>query len=127
MHNNGDLESRWRLREIQWRRKLGRLKLGVEPLEEQLARYRRVTWVLTAVPCFLGLIFLSLFTAFGRPDIGLIFDAVILLPIVVVAWLDHAVLARRARQYVAELNEYLRQKERSTVAAAKDETTLKQA
>jgi hypothetical protein len=72
----GDLESRWRLRENQWRRKLGRLKLGVEPIEEQLARYRRVTWALTAVPCLLGLIFLTLFTVFGRPDIGLIFDSI---------------------------------------------------
>ena len=45
-----DLEARWRLRENHWRRKLGRLKLGVEPIEEQLTRYRRVTWALTAVP-----------------------------------------------------------------------------
>ena len=53
-----DLESRWRMREKQWRRKLGRLRLGVEPIEEQLARYRRVTWVLTAVPAVIGLMFL---------------------------------------------------------------------
>ena len=87
----------------QWRRKLGRLRLGVEPIEEQLARYRRVTWALTAVPSVLGLMFLTLFTVFGRPDIGLIFDAIVLLPIVIGAWLDYALLARRARRYLAEL------------------------
>ena len=64
--------------------------------------------------CLLGLMFLTLFTVFGRPDIGLIFDAVVLLPIVVVAWLDHALLARRARRYLAELSEYLREKELQT-------------
>src|SRR5262245_65983849 len=39
-----DLEARWRLRERYWRRKLGRLRLGVEPVQGQLRRYRRVTW-----------------------------------------------------------------------------------
>jgi hypothetical protein len=78
-----DFESRWRLRENQWRRKLGRLRLGVEPIEEQLSRYRRVTWVLTAVPAVIGLMFLILFTIFGRPDIGVIVDGIILLPIVI--------------------------------------------
>ncbi len=39
-----ELEAAWRTREAVWRRKLGRLRLGVEPIEEQLARYRRVTW-----------------------------------------------------------------------------------
>src|ERR1700733_6130154 len=106
-----DLEARWRLRENHWRRKLGRLKLGVEPIEEQLARYRRVTWALTAVPAAIGLMFLTFFTVVGRPDIGLIFDAVVLLPIAVGAWLDYALLARRARRYLIELDQYLRQSE----------------
>ena len=49
----GRIESRWRLRENQWRRKLGRLRLGVEPIEEQLARYRGVTWATDGrfLPC----------------------------------------------------------------------------
>jgi hypothetical protein len=106
------LESRWQLRQNQWRRKLGRLRLGVEPIEEQLARYRRVTWALTVVPSLLGLIFLTLFTVFGRPDIGLIFDAIVLLPVVIGAWLDYALLVSRARRYRLEFNEYLREKER---------------
>jgi hypothetical protein len=122
-----DLESRWRLRENHWRRKLGRLKLGVEPIEEQLTRYRRVTWALTAVPAVIGLMFLTLFTVFGRPDIGLIFDAIVLVPIVVGAWLDYAWLARKARRYLTELSEYLREEERIVMGISRKEKTSEEA
>jgi hypothetical protein len=106
-----DLEARWGLRESYWRRKLGRLRLGVEPIEEQLARYRRVTWALTAVPSALGLMFLSLFSVFGRPGIGLIVVAVVLLPVVLGAWWDYAMMASRARRYRNEAADYVRAKE----------------
>jgi hypothetical protein len=109
-------DSHWRARENQWRRKLGRLRLGVEPIEEQLARYRGVTWALTVVPSVLGLMFFALFAAFGRPDIGLIVDAIILLPIIAVAWFDYALLARRARRYLEERTQYLRAKEQIILA-----------
>lgn len=99
----------WQARQRQWQRKLGRLRLGVEPLPVQLARYRRVTWMLTAVPLLIALMFISLFTAFQRPDIGLILALVLLLPIIVVAWLDYALLARRAARYTQEYAEYHRQ------------------
>jgi hypothetical protein len=122
-----DLESRWRLRENHWRRKLGRLKLGVEPIEEQLTRYRRATWVLTAVPAVISLMFLTLFTVFGRPDIGLIFDAIVLLPIVVGAWLDYAWLARKARRYLTEFSEYLRDEERIVMGISRKEKTSEEA
>jgi hypothetical protein len=122
-----DLESRWQVRQKQWRRKLGRLRLGVEPIEEQVARYRGVTWALTVVPAVLGLMFLTLFTVFGRPDIGLIFDAVILLPIIIVAWLDFALLANRARHYLEERGEYLREKELMTAGSDKNEPTSEHA
>lgn len=108
-----DMEAHWRLRERYWRRKLGRLRLGVEPIEDQLARYRRVTWALTAVPSILGLFFVTLFTVFGRPDIGLILIAVGLLPIVLGAWLDYAIMAARARRYRREADEYVRLRGRS--------------
>ena len=107
-----DLEAKWRLRETYWRRKLGRLRLGVEPIEDQLARYRRVTWALTAVPSLVGAMILAIFTAFGRPDIGLKFVAIILLPIVLGAWWDYSRMSARARRYRREANEYLREKER---------------
>jgi hypothetical protein len=54
--------------------------------------------------------FLTLFTVFGRPDIGLIFDGIVLLPIVALAWIDYGLLARRARSYLTERDEYLRRK-----------------
>src|SRR6516225_6052938 len=66
-----ELETRWAARSKHWARKLGRVRLGVEPIEEQLARYRRVTWVLTAVPGFVAAFLFCLFAVFGRPDIGL--------------------------------------------------------
>ncbi len=98
-----ELESRWRDREKRWRRKLGRLRLGVEPIPEQLTRYRRVTLGLTVVPSVLAVMFLTLFTVFGRPDIGLVVVTVILLPIILGAWLDYGLLSWRARRYLAEL------------------------
>jgi hypothetical protein len=122
------VESRWRTRESEWRRKLGRLRLGAEPIEEQLARYRRVTWVLTAVPSLLALAFLTLFAVFGRPDIGFIVILILLLPIVIVAWFDYAKLARRARRYLAELGEYRRLKDRAAMmGTARNEATSEQA
>jgi hypothetical protein len=89
-------------RQSDWQRKLGRLRLGAEPLEVQLARYRRVTWMLTAVPLAIGLMFVALFAAFGRPGIGLIVAGILLLPIVVLAWLEYGRLARRAARYLGE-------------------------
>lgn len=89
----------WAERERQWRRKLGRLRLGVEPLAEQLDRYRRVTIALTVVPGVIALMFLALFTAFDAPLLGLAVVGVVLAPIVLFAWLDYARLRRRVRDY----------------------------
>jgi hypothetical protein len=89
-------------REEYWRRKLSRLRFGAEPIEEQVARYRRATWVMTAIPAALAVVFLTLFAVFGRPMIGLGVVCIILLPIVLGAWLDHWLLARRASRYLAE-------------------------
>jgi hypothetical protein len=117
MMSEPDLETRWREREAWWRRKLGRLRLGVEPLEEQVARYRRVTWALTVVPAILATMFVALFTAFDRPEIGLVLSAILLLPIVLIAWLDQTLLAHRARRYLAELEEYRRASEELRIGA----------
>jgi hypothetical protein len=92
----------WQARQRYWQRKLGRLRLGVEPLPEQLVRYRRVTWMLTAVPLVIALMFVSLFAAFRRPDIGLILASVLLLPIVVFAWLEYGLLVLRVARYTRE-------------------------
>jgi hypothetical protein len=107
-----DLDASWRARDDVWRRKLGRLRLGVEPIEEQLARYRRVTWALTAVPAGLGVMFFTLFAIFGYPLVGLVLNAVLLLPIALGAWVDYGWMAYRARRYRAESERYLRERER---------------
>jgi hypothetical protein len=104
--NESGVDQVWQARQRYWQRKLGRLRLGAEPLNEQLARYRRVTWMLTAVPLVIALMFFALFTAFRRPDIGLIVAALVLLPIVAIAWVDQGLLERRAANYLRERREY---------------------
>ena len=99
----------WTVRQRYWARNLGRIRLGVEPVEEQLAKYRRVTLVLTAVPFCVALMFLALFTAFGRPAVGLILSAVLLLPIVITAWLDFWRLNYRVCAYLRELGAHEQQ------------------
>lgn len=99
-------EAEWQARERYWRRKLGRIRLGVEPIEEQVAKYRRVTWMLTAVPLGLALIFVALFTAFRRPDVGAILAGVLLLPVVSLAWFDFGLLKLRVARYSREFDEY---------------------
>ena len=90
-----DNDPDWDARLRSWRRKLGRLRLGVEPIDEQLARYRRVTLALTVIPSLIGAMIVAIFTAFRRPDVGLIVATVLFLPVVVVAWIDFALLQRR--------------------------------
>ena len=89
-------------RDQYWRRRLGRLRLGVEPLEEQLERYRRATWVLTGLPVAIGGFILALFTAFGSPGTGAVVSLVLFSPIVVLAWWDYARLRGRVREYRRE-------------------------
>ncbi len=89
-------------RDAYWRRKLRRLRLGAEPVEVQVARYRRATIVLTAASAVVGLMFLAIFAAFERLDVGLAVAGVILVPVVALAWLDFAVLRSRASAYLAE-------------------------
>jgi hypothetical protein len=97
--------------------------LGVEPLEEQLGRYRRVTWMLTAIPLAMGCFIIVLFTAFGRPGVGAILVAVLLLPIVLLAWLDHAMLVRRANRYIRERDAHLATRKNAVKGVADDEWT----
>jgi hypothetical protein len=101
-------EAEWQARERYWQRKLGRIRLGVEPIDEQVAKYRRVTWMLTAVPLGLALMFVGLFTAFRRPDVGAILAGVLLLPVVTMAWIDFAMLRLRVARYRREFEQYHR-------------------
>jgi hypothetical protein len=99
-------DAEWAERERIWQRKLGRLRLGVEPIAVQLARYRQVTWVLTAVPIGIGLIFVAIFIAFQRPDLGLTLAAILVLPVVSLAWLDYRRMERLAAEYERERAAY---------------------
>jgi hypothetical protein len=97
-----DLESRWRDRERQWARKLGRIRLNVEPIDLQLVRYRRATFALMIVPAAIALIFFCLFAVFGRADIGFAIVGVFFVPLILFAWLGYKTLERRAASYLEE-------------------------
>ena len=96
-----ELENRWQEHSGRWA-SLGRLRLGVEPLEEQLARQRHVT---CGTDVRVGLHrppVLSLFSAFRRPDLGLGWLAFSSCPS---AWAHGWVTidsSRRAAAYLAE-------------------------
>lgn len=101
-----ETEDSWDARLAYWHRKLGRLRLDAEPLEDQLASHRRVAWALTIVPGLIAAIFLAIFSSFGRPDIGFILVSVLIAPIIVGAWVDHAVLTRRVCRFESERASY---------------------
>lgn len=101
-----DLEARWRDREEHWARKLGRIRLGVEPIEVQLARYWRSALALMIVPAIIALMFLTLFSVFGRGDIGLGIVVVFFVPIILFAWLGYKTMERRAAAYLAERSRF---------------------
>jgi hypothetical protein len=104
-------ESDWLARERHWERRLSRLRLD-EPLDAQLARFRQVTWVLTAIPCGMGLIIVAIFTAFWWPLMGLLIACVLVLPIVGLAWTDYLRLVRLAAEYQRERAEFLARRPR---------------
>ncbi len=108
------LDADWQMRERYWSRKLGRIRLGAEPIEDQLAKYRRVTWMLTAVPLLLAAVIVGLFTAFRRPDVGGVLALVLFLPVFVVAWIDFGLLRLRANRYLREREAYRNRSRQST-------------
>ncbi len=81
-----------------------RLRPGAEPLVLQVERYRRATWGLTAVVGVIALMFVGLFGAFGRPDLGVALGLIGLGPIVIAAWLE----MRSLRRHVAAVSELVR-------------------
>ncbi len=115
-----EVDALWLTREAYWRRKLGRVRLGVEPVQDQLARIRRVTWSLTVVPGLLAVVFVLLFASFARADLGLILVSVLLLPIILGAWFDYLNLRRHVRRYQAERSAYRKEKERVRASTASE-------
>src|SRR5262249_51762806 len=102
---------KWAEREEFWARELPRLRLGAEPIADQLKRLRRTTWALTIVPAIIGVMFVALFWAFGSPALGLAVASVILGPMVVLAWLEYCSIRRRAARYESERRAWLQQDE----------------
>ncbi len=90
-------------REAYWRRKLRRIRFGAEPISEQVSRQFRVTVALSGLAIGIGFIFLAIFAAFGRPDVGAVLIGVLVGPIVGLAWLDYAVLRIRISAYLKEM------------------------
>ena len=67
----------------------GRLILGAEPIAVQVERYRRATWVLTAVAGAVGSMILAIFVGFGAVGTGAVVVGSIFGPVVALAWLAH--------------------------------------
>lgn len=101
-----DAEGNWTERQRDWQRRLRRIRFGAEPVEEQVERYRRVTWALTVVPLAIGLMFVALFWAFRRPDVGVLLAVILLLPVISIAWLDYLLLSRRVQAYLNERKQH---------------------
>jgi hypothetical protein len=97
-----DTDQDWAERELHWRRKLRRLRFGVEPLGAQVEKYHRVTVALSIVCGVIALMFLGIFAAFSRLDVGLVVVLVLFVPITAIAWLDYRRLAARVGAYEAE-------------------------
>lgn len=100
-----DLEATWPEREKHWRRKLGRLRLGAEPIPDQVEKYRRVTLLLTAVSSGIGAMFVALFSAFRHPLMGLGVAAVLLGPVILFSWVGFWSMKGRAARYLREKEE----------------------
>jgi hypothetical protein len=64
-------------------------------IERRLAQRFRVTLALTVVPLVIGSIILSLFTGFGRPDVGAIVIGVLFAPVVIGAWVEYGLMRSR--------------------------------
>lgn len=92
-----------RAREAYWRARLGRIRLGAEPIPVQLERYRRVTVVFSAVAGGVALMFLALFSAFRQPLVGLALALLLMGPLVAIIWLDFATLRSRVLAYLQEV------------------------
>jgi hypothetical protein len=72
------------------------------------------------VPAVISVMFLALFSVFGRPDIGLLVILILFVPMIVFAWLGYKRLERKGRAYLAERARY--ENERNELRSASRET-----
>jgi hypothetical protein len=92
----------WSSRQREWQRRLPRLRLEAEPIEEQLDRYRRATIGLSAVTAAIAGIILIVFTLFGAPWFGLLLSLVPAGAVIGAAWRSHQRLRLAAVQYLLD-------------------------
>ena len=85
-----------------WQRRLRRIRLGAEPVEEQVERLRRVTWGVTVVAGLIGGMIVVLFSAFRAPMAGLALGGALAAPIIGLAWWTFAATRRVADAYLRE-------------------------
>lgn len=90
---------------VYWQRRLGRIRLGAEPVSEQLAKYRRVTLAISAVALGIGAIIIAILTAFRAPAIGAAVAFILFGPMIALAWWDYSRLQSRVRAYEREIAE----------------------
>ena len=86
-----------------------RVDWAVSSLIAQTPRAARSTWNAAAADATrerlktaVGAMFLAIFAAFGRPDVGALVVGVLLAPVIGWAWFDHARLEARAATYLRE-------------------------
>lgn len=84
-----------------WRVRLSRLSPYTMDIEEQLERLYQLTIMLTIVPGVMAGIILTIFTLFGRPDVGAIAVTLIFGPMIGLAWRDYRRINRQARLFLA--------------------------
>ena len=95
----------WPARQREWQRRLPRLRLLAEPVEDQLRRLRRATIGLSIVTGGIALLFLALFSTFGSPAIGLLIGGLLAGAVVTPAWRSYRRTRIGAEHYLREQRE----------------------
>lgn len=90
-------------RRQQWQRRLPRLRLDAEPIDQQLLKLRNSTRVLSVVVLGIGVLFFVLFSLFGSPVVGLIVGGVLFGSVVTPAWRSFYQTRDGAAAYLREL------------------------
>jgi len=89
-------------REIDWQRKLRPIRVGAEPILDQLRRRFQAMLLMTGLTSMIALMMLAIFAGFGRPDVGLGVAGLIVLPVTSWIWLDYLLLRSRTFAYWRE-------------------------
>lgn len=103
----------WPSRQREWQRRLPRLRLEAEPIEEQVERYRRATIALSVITAGIAAIILILFTLFGAPWFGVFLSLLPAGAVISAAWRSHQRLRHASAQYLLDRHAAQTQADRS--------------